>query len=182
MSSQRVSLEVYFSICSRITSYNPLPRIKKAWKAYKANQITLLVSRPMIHFSSLVPRLPDLFNACEKRGGAWYAKSREQRHKLWAWAAKTARLQMCIKSQVPIEKDVNKGLATVSYLAIYFSRPKQNIFLTISLRRTTWWFRTVEPTAPLQQRQALLKWLSIDRYAFFAHRLLHHVFLCFLEL
>ena len=31
-------------------------------------------------WSSLVPRLPDLFNAHEKRGGAWYVKSREQRH------------------------------------------------------------------------------------------------------
>ena len=28
-------------------------------------------------YASLVPRLPDLFNACEKRGGAWYAKSRK---------------------------------------------------------------------------------------------------------
>ena len=31
----------------------------------------------------------------------------------------------------------------------------------------------VEPTTPLQQRQALLKWHSSDRYAFFTHRLLH---------
>ena len=28
---------------------------------------------------SLVPSLPDLFNAREKRGGAWYLKSRDRR-------------------------------------------------------------------------------------------------------
>ena len=28
---------------------------------------------------SLVPSLPDLFNAREKRGGAWYLKSRDKR-------------------------------------------------------------------------------------------------------
>ena len=41
------------------------------------------------------------------------------------------------------------------------------------LQGTTWGFETVEPATLLQQRQALLKWLSIDRYAFLAHRSLH---------
>ena len=35
--------------------------------------------KPALFVASLVPSLPDLFNVHEKRGGAWYLKSRDRR-------------------------------------------------------------------------------------------------------